>query len=80
MATTEQEIDRFAEFAKDQLRHGETSSIDELYDRWRLYHPSAEDALAIEASIRDMEHGETGRPFEQFANEFHRQNSISKSQ
>ncbi len=80
MATTDQEIDGFAEFAKDQLRRGETSSIEELFDRWWFLQSSAEDALAIQASIRDMERGETGRPFEQFVGEFRKQNRIPESQ
>lgn len=80
MATTEQEIDGFAQFAKDQLRRGQTSSIDELFDLWRLQHPPADDALAIKASIRDMERGEIGRPFSQFAHEFRKKNNMPKPQ
>ena len=71
MATTEREIDGFAQFAKAQLgRGGENLSLDDLLDQWRIQHPPAEDALAIKASIRDMDRGEAGRPFDQFAGEF----------
>ena len=77
MTTSEAEIDSFAQFAKGQLaRGGAGLSLDELFDQWRIRHPRAEDAQAIRASIRDMEGGETGRPFDQFAEEFRRQNDL----
>lgn len=77
MATTEQEVESFAQFARGRLARGdEELSIDELFDLWRLEHPPAEDALAIKASLRDMQRGETGRPFEEFADEFRRRNNI----
>ena len=77
MATTEQEIERFAQFAKEQIANGGAEiSIDELFDQWRIQHPPAADVLAIKASLRDMENGETGRSFEQFAEEFCKRNSI----
>lgn len=77
MSTSEAEIDSFAQFAKGQLsRGGEGPSLDELFDQWRIRHPRAEDAPAIRASIRDMESGDTGRPFDQFAEEFRRRNEF----
>jgi len=79
MATTEQQIDSFAQFARGQLAQGgEELSIDELFDRWRLEHPPAEDVLAIKASVRDMQGGETGQPFEEFADEFRQRNHLSR--
>ena len=78
MATSEHEIDSFSEFAKSQLRHrGSAVSLHELLDEWTIQNPPAEDALAIKASLRDMEHGETGRPFEEFAKEFRKRNKLT---
>lgn len=80
MATTQQEIDSFAAYAKDELaRGGGGLSMEELFDRWRLQHPPAEDALAIKASLRDMDLGEDGRPFHRFAEEFRERNRIPKA-
>ena len=80
MSTSEAEIDSFAQFAKGQLaRGGEGLSLDELFDQWRIRHPPSEDAPAIRASVRDMEGGETGRPFDQFADEFRRRNDLRES-
>ena len=39
---------------------------------------SKQDVLAIAASIRDMERGVSGRPFDEFAKEFRQRNQISK--
>ena len=77
MATTEQDIDRFARFAKERIASGRAKlSIDELFDQWRIQHPPEEDTLAIQASLRDIERGETGRPFGEFAREFRKRNDI----
>ncbi len=80
MATTEHEIESFSQFAKSQLElRGSDTSLDELFDEWRLKHPSSEDALAIEASIRDMEDGETGRSFDDFSADFRKRNNLPSS-
>lgn len=77
MATSEHEIDSFSEFAKSQLStRGSDVSLDELFDEWRIVNPPPDDALAIKASLRDMERGETGRPFEEFADEIRKQNHL----
>ena len=53
-------IDNFAHFASEQVnRRGEGCPIDDLFDEWRVLNPPAEDWLAIRASLRDMESGET---------------------
>ena len=81
MATSEHEIDSFSEFAKSQLNdRGSGVSLDELFDEWRIVNPPSEDALAIQASIRDMEKGKTGRPFEEFAAEFRGRNNLSSGE
>ena len=78
MATSEHEIDNFSEFAKSQLKDRTFDvSLDELFDEWRTRNPPSEDALAIQASIRDMENGETGRPFAEFADEFRKRNNLT---
>jgi len=77
MPQLEKDIQDFTSFAKKQLSMGATFSIDELYDRWREGHPAAEDALAVQASLRDMDSGETGRPFDEFASDFAKRNKIT---
>ena len=65
MATQEQ-IDNFHEFATKQLANGGAEkSVDELFDAWRISNPTPaefrENVAAIQASIDDMNRGETGR-------------------
>ena len=77
MATSlEKTIDDFARFAKSHST--EDVTIDELYDRWRENTFKDIDALAVQASLHDMERGETGRPFDKFADEFRKKNSIDE--
>ena len=77
MATTEQEINSFSEFAKSRLKNGGSdSSLTELFDEWTIQNPPAEDADAIQASIRDMENGDTGQPFQEFSRKFRKRNDI----
>lgn len=81
MPTTEQEVESFARFARGQLAQGgEELSLDELFDQWRLEHPPAEDVLAVKASVRDMQRGETGRPFDEFADQFRQRNHLPREQ
>ena len=65
MATQEQ-IDSFYRFATEQLSDGGSEkTVDELYDQWRFENLGPEDiaenVAAIQASIDDMNQGETGR-------------------
>jgi hypothetical protein len=65
MATQEQ-IDSFYRFATEQLSAGGSEkTVDELYDQWRFENLGPEDiaenVAAIQASIDDMNQGETGR-------------------
>lgn len=77
MVTTQQ-IDAFAQFARARIEKDAAEiSLVELLDEWLLQNPSPEDWLAIQASLRDMEAGETGQPFEQFAAEFRDRNGLS---
>lgn len=79
MPTTEL-IESFSEFAKAKVdQAGNDLSIDDLYDEWRTQHPPADDLLAIKASLRDMENGDTGRAFDDFAAEFRHGNGIRET-
>jgi hypothetical protein len=73
MQQLQQDIADFTSFVN--AHSGESTSLDELYDRWREVYPAAEDGLAVQASLRDMERGETGRSFEEFAADFHKRNN-----
>lgn len=53
-------------------------SLEELFDQWQLQFPPSDDAQAVQASIRDMERGETGREFDEFTEEFRKRNGISQ--
>ena len=73
-------IESFSEFAKAKVdQAGNDLSIDDLYDEWRTQHPPADDLLAIKASLRDMENGETGRSFDDFAAEFRHRNGVRET-
>ena len=75
MSTIEEQLESFRTYVLEQTRNGGSElTMDELYENWRLEHLTEEelreDELALEASLRDMEAGETGRPFEEFDAEF----------
>ena len=66
MATTHEELESFYRFASEQLGNGGTEkTIDELYDQWRFEQLTPEDiaenVAAIQASIDDLNRGESGR-------------------
>lgn len=67
MATTTEELDRFAEFARQRLGNGGSGlSLDELFDLWRSENPSdelyAENVAAVNAAIQDFRNGDRGTP------------------
>lgn len=73
-------IESFSQFARARVdQAGSDLPIDDLYDEWRAQHPPADDLLAIKASLRDMEQGETGQPFDDFAAAFRSRNGIPAS-
>ena len=74
MSTVQEEFELFTAFARNHC--ADARSLDELYDRWRDQYFREIDALAIEASLADMRGGETGRPFDEFAAEFRKRNSL----
>lgn len=83
MPVTQQQIDSFHRYATERLSNrGAELSIDELFDLWRIENPTPEelhaDVLAVKASLRDIEAGGTGQPFEDFKREFRAQNDIGE--
>jgi hypothetical protein len=65
MATAEQELASFTNYARRKIDSGERElSLDELFDQWRAENPSddqyAENLAAIQASIQDFKNGERG--------------------
>lgn len=81
MAATTRELQSFYEFVEQRLQ-GRTCdrSLDDLFSEWRACNPTPEElvtnSLAVRASLRDMDEGETGRPIDEFAAEFRQQNGI----
>ena len=70
MPATEEEIRQFAVFAAERVRHSHSStSLEELVDEWRGSHPSADDAAAIRASLRDAQ-WQQGRSLDEFIGDF----------
>ena len=77
MATSEHDIDNFYQFAKSRLKNGGSKlSLEELFDQWMITNPPRQDALAVQATIRDMHNGETGRNFDGFAQDFRERNGL----
>ena len=64
------QIDDFTAFAKSRLGSGAQVDIDQLYDEWRSKAFADIDALAIQASIRDLENGERGESLDDFLANF----------
>ncbi len=74
---TQRQVDEFSRFAKARISSGASyTSLAELLEEWHTEHPSPDDLLAIQASLRDMERGETGKSFDDFAAEFRTQNGF----
>jgi len=83
MATTEQDLQSFALFVKEQIESGDRAvSIDELFDQWRLENPSdelyAENVAAINASIRDFQQGERGTVADEHSDELRLEYGLPK--
>lgn len=74
---TEQQIDDFSKYARACVSSGvEATSLAELLDQWLVENPPMDDLLAIQASLRDMEAGEIGQPFDAFAADFRARNGL----
>jgi hypothetical protein len=73
MATIQQDIESFHQFASKVIRRGErTVTIDDLYEQWRIDRFGEDDLKAIKASLNDLEAGQKGLPLEEFKKDFDR--------
>ena len=69
MPTSSQELQSFQQYASARIQHGGALlELDDLFDEWRNLNPDpkqlSDDAIAVRASLRDIERGEIGRPVE----------------
>ena len=67
MPTSTQELQSFQKYAAAHIQNGGAKlELDELLDEWKHQNPDPlklqEDALAVKASLLDIERGETGTP------------------
>jgi hypothetical protein len=67
--TSSQELQSFQQYATARLQNGGALlELDHLFDEWRNLNPDprqlSEDAVAVRASLRDIERGVTGQPVE----------------
>ena len=81
MATTGEELDRFAEFARQRLGNGGSElSLDELFDLWRSENRSeelyAEKVAAVNGAIDDFRKGDRGTPAGEHSDELRREFGI----
>ena len=70
MATIEEQLASFQRFVAEQLAAGtEKSTIDELYDQWRVENPTDseldENVAAVKASLQDLHNGDRGMPHDE---------------
>lgn len=72
MSTALDDLAAFQRFAQQKVDSGEVESLDELFDLWRLEHPTAEEQAEIHEAIRqglaDIEAGRY-RPVEEVMGE-----------
>lgn len=73
MAITKDDLAAFHHFAESTLASRGVESLQELVDIWEVEHPTpelhAQNVAAVQAAIRDMENGDTGRPVERVVEE-----------
>ena len=66
MAITTDDLSAFHNFAQARIASGDAQSLHELVDIWEIEHPApelhAQNVAAVQAAIRDMQNGDTGRP------------------
>ena len=66
MAVTKDDLDSFHQFAEAKLASRGADSLHELVEIWEMEHATpelhAQNVAAVQAAIRDMENGDTGRP------------------
>ena len=81
MTAAAKEIEEFCEFAEQRMRDVPCDlTLDELYAEWRATNPMSveldKSVAAVQASLRDLEAGESGRPVEEFFAEFRSRNGL----
>jgi hypothetical protein len=78
--STQQQIDSFHRFATERIRRGSDLTIDELYDLWRLEHPTSqeldENVRAVQAALDDFESGDRGVPLEEAIREIRKEHHL----
>ncbi len=79
MSTTREQLQSFTRFIDQQVADDGDAPLDELFFQWWGREHADEDRRAVEASIRDMEAGETGQLFSEFAAEFRKRNNLPES-
>jgi hypothetical protein len=61
MSTTHDQLAAFQQFAVQKVNAGEAETLEEIFDLWRLEHPTPEEQAAIHEAIRqglaDIESG-----------------------
>lgn len=66
MAITSDDLNAFHRFAQSHLTNDGAESLRDLVDLWETVNSApqlhAQNVAAIQAAIRDMENGDTGRP------------------
>jgi hypothetical protein len=81
MSTTLDELAAFQQFAVQKVDSGEAESLEELFDLWRLEHPTAEEQAEIHEAIRqglaDIEAGRY-RPAEEVMGELRAKYGLSR--
>jgi predicted transcriptional regulator len=53
MSISSDDLNRFHQFADEKLRTAGAESMDELFDLWRIEHPSPEEQAEIDEAIRE---------------------------
>lgn len=62
MSIAHDELESFHQFAEQRLKSGGPQSLDELFDLWRIEHPSDEEQADVHAAIREgLDDIEAGR-------------------
>jgi hypothetical protein len=78
--STQEQIDSFHRFATERIRGGSDLSMDELYDLWRLEHPTPdeldENVRAVQAALDDFENGDRGMPLEEAIREIRKKHNL----
>ena len=75
------EIDEFRRFAEQRVATGERRTVAEFFDEWMEASPTVAereaDLRAIEESLRDIDAGDRGRPYEEFIAEIRQKYGLS---